>query len=65
MSQYRTVSLPEDLCSAADKFIAGRFENLESLISFLLREVLKDEGNKFDQAEEEMIEQRLRDLGYI
>jgi len=65
MSQYRTINLPEDLCAAADKFLAGRFDNLEALISFLLQEVVKDEASKFDQAEEQMIEQRLKDLGYI
>jgi hypothetical protein len=65
MTQYRTVNLPEDLCAAAEKYAAGRFDSLESLVSFLLQEILKDEGVKFDRAEEQMIEQRLRDLGYI
>lgn len=65
MTQYRTVNLPEDLCAAAEKYARGRFDSLEGLVSFLLREILKDEGVKFDQAEEQMIEQRLRDLGYI
>lgn len=65
MPQYRTINLPADLCVAAEKFAAGRFDNLESLVSFLLQEILKDEGVKFDQAEEQLIEQRLRDLGYI
>jgi len=65
MSQYRTVNLPEDLCVAAEKFMKGRFESLEALISFLLQEVVKDDVSKFDQAEEQMIEQRLKDLGYI
>jgi len=65
MSQYRTVNLPEDLCVAGEKFMTGRFESLEALISFLLQEVVKDDVSKFDQAEEQMIEQRLKDLGYI
>jgi hypothetical protein len=65
MNQDRTVNLPEDLCVAAEKFMTGRFESLEALISFLLQEVVKDDGSKFDQAEEQMIEQRLKDLGYI
>ena len=65
MNQSRTVNLPEDLCVAAEKFMTGRFESLEALISFLLQEVVRDDGSKFDQAEEQMIEQRLKDLGYI
>ena len=65
MNQSRTVNLPEDLCVAAEKFMTGRFESLEALISFLLQEVVKDDVSKFDRAEEQMIEQRLKDLGYI
>ena len=65
MTQYRTVQLPEELCAAAEKYAADRFDGLEGLVSFLLQEILKDEGVQFDRAEEEMIEQRLRDLGYI
>lgn len=65
MTQYRTINLPEDLCGAAEKLLAGRFESLEALVSFLLQEIVKDDGFKFDRAEEQMIEQRLKDLGYI
>jgi hypothetical protein len=65
MTQYRTVNLPEDLCGEAEKFLTGRFDSLEALVSFLLQEVVKDTARKFDQAEEQMIEQRLRDLGYL
>ena len=65
MTQYRTVNLPEDLCAAAEKFATGRFESVEALIRFLLQEIVKDDGRKFDLAEEQMIEQRLKDLGYI
>lgn len=65
MAQYRTINLPEDLCGAAEKLLAGRFQNLEALVSFLLQEVVKDDAAKFDRAEEQMIEQRLKDLGYI
>jgi len=65
MTQYRTVQLPEDLCAKAEKWLAGRFDNLESLTSFLLQEIVKDEGGKIDQLEEEVVQQRLRDLGYL
>jgi hypothetical protein len=65
MTQYRTINLPEDLCAAAEKYAGGRFDSLEGLVSFLLQEILKDEGVKFDRAEEQVIEQRLKDLGYL
>jgi len=65
MTQYRTVQLPEDLCAAAEKWLAGRFSNLEALLAFLLQEVVKDDGSSLDQAEEELVQRRLRELGYI
>lgn len=65
MTQYRTVNLPEDLCVAAEKFLTGRFDNLEALLSFLLKEIANDDTSRFDEADEQIIEQRLRDLGYL
>lgn len=65
MSQYRMVQLPENLCIEAETWLKGRFENLEGLLSFLLQEIVKDDGSKLDQREEEIVQQRLRDLGYI
>lgn len=63
--QFRTVRLPEELCKQAEAWLKGRFENLEALLTFILREAIKDEGRKLDLQEEEMVQQRLRDLGYI
>ena len=65
MAQYRTVSLPEDLCAAAEKQLPDQFDSLEALLRFLLQEITNDESNQFDQAEEEIIQRRLRDLGYM
>lgn len=65
MTQYRTVSLPDDLCAEAEKQLAGRFGSIEALLTFLLQEITKIDSNKFDRAEEQIIEQRLRDLGYM
>jgi hypothetical protein len=65
MIQHRTLNLPEDLCAAAEKSLTGRFDSLESLLTFLLQEIAKDEAGRLDQAEEQVLEQRLRDLGYI
>jgi hypothetical protein len=65
MTQYRTVRLPEDLCADAEKWLTGRFDDLEALLSFVLREIVRDDGSKLDQAEEELVQQRLRELGYL
>ncbi|HYM79318.1 MAG TPA: hypothetical protein VE377_25300 [Candidatus Dormibacteraeota bacterium] len=64
-NQLRTVQLPEDLCVQAESWLKGRFDSLEGLLSFLLAEIVKDDGAKLDQHEEEIVQQRLRDLGYI
>lgn len=65
MAKFRSVQVPEDLCAQAELWLPGRFDNLEALISFLLREIMKNPGSNLDQQEEEIIQQRLRDLGYI
>ena len=65
MPQYRNIRVPEDLCVEAEKWLNGRFGSLDALVSFLLQEIIKDDGSKFDRAEEQMVEDRLRDLGYI
>jgi len=61
----RQISLPEELCAAAERQYGSRFENLESLLEFVLRELTRNEAEALDQAEQAILEQRLRDLGYI
>jgi hypothetical protein len=61
----REVRLPADLCGAAEKKFAQKFGNLEELLAFILRDLLRDEGARLDQAEQRIIEDRLRELGYI
>ena len=65
MTQYRTVNLPEDLCAKAETRRIGGFDNVEALLSFLLQEITQYDASKLDQAEQQMIEQRLKDLGYL
>lgn len=65
MSEKRQVYLQEDLCASAEKRFGGRFENLESFLEFVLRELVSDEAQAMDESEKAMIEKRLRDLGYL
>ena len=65
MNQYRSIRVPEELCQEAENWIKGRFENLEALITFALQELVKADSSRLDRQEEDMIQQRLRDLGYI
>jgi hypothetical protein len=64
-SELRDVRLPAELCSEAERRYAARFGDLEQLLTFLLRELLRDDAAQMDQAEQGIVEQRLRDLGYI
>jgi hypothetical protein len=65
MSEMREVSLPAELCEAAEKRFAHKFGSLEELLTFILREVLRDDASQLDRAEQRIIEERLRELGYI
>jgi hypothetical protein len=65
VNDLRTVRLPEELCEQAEHWLEGRFDSLEALITFTLQEIVNDDCSKLDQQEEEMVQQRLRDLGYI
>lgn len=61
----RDLRLPADLCDEADRRFAARFGDLEQFLTFLLRELLRDDAAKMDEAEQRVVEERLRDLGYI
>ncbi|MFZ3340192.1 MAG: hypothetical protein WA609_20480 [Terriglobales bacterium] len=63
--ERRPISLSEDLCAAAERRFIPQFENLESLLEFVLRELNQDKAQSLDQAEQALLEQRLKDLGYI
>ena len=65
VSEMRTVDLPAELCLEAETRFGSRFGSLEQLLEQVLRELLQDESAQADQAEQFVVEQRLRDLGYI
>lgn len=64
MQKMRTVTLPEDLCLRAEQRFRS-FQTTESLLTFVLQQLLLDEAILTDQKEAEIIEKRLRDLGYL
>jgi hypothetical protein len=65
MSEMREVALPAELCEAAEKKFAQKFGSLEELLTFILRDLLRDDALQLDRAEQRIIEERLRELGYI
>ncbi len=65
MNATREVHLPEELCAAAEKKFTNRFKTVEELLIFALRELLNEDSSALNAAEKLVLEQRLRDLGYI
>jgi hypothetical protein len=65
MTEMREVRLPAELCAAAERKFGGRFSSLEELLIFVLSDLSADDASQADRAEQHIIEERLRDLGYI
>lgn len=65
MSELRIVRLPADLCGAAENKFGHLFGSVEELLTFILRDLIRDDAAKADQAEERLIEERLKELGYL
>jgi len=65
MSAMREVQLPADLCQRIEHLYGKRFGTLEQFLTFVLQELTRDDAGKMDQAEQKIIEERLRDLGYV
>jgi hypothetical protein len=65
MTATRQISLPEELCASAEQQFGTRFGTVESFLEFVLRELVRNDAEALDKAEQAVLEQRLRDLGYI
>lgn len=65
MTELREVRLPSDLCETAEKKFQRKFATLEELLIFVLRDLTRDEALQADQAEQRLVEERLRELGYL
>jgi hypothetical protein len=59
------IRLPAELCTAALQRLGSRFANIEEFVLFVMHEVVANEVQKLDEAERRMVEERLRDLGYV
>lgn len=61
----REVKLEAALCDAAEKKFGSRFGGLEPFLNSLLHELLREDAAEMDHNERRIVEQRLKDLGYI
>jgi len=60
----RSLQLPAELGRAAEEKFGKKYGGLESFLEFVLRELVRDE-TPLDESEQRVIEQRLKDLGYL
>ena len=65
MDSIRTITLPAELCRAAEQKFADRFGTLDELLTAVLNQLLQDDALKMDEREQQIIEERLKGLGYI
>ena len=65
MTARRQISLPEELCASAEREFGVRFGGLELFLEFVLRELVRNDAEALDKAEQAVLEKRLRDLGYL
>ena len=61
----RAVHLPVELCEAAERRYGAHFGKLDDFLAFVLQELVRDDAAQMDQAEQRIIEERLKDLGYL
>ena len=63
--ETRSVNLAADLCAKAEERFGSQFDGVEDLLEYVLRNLLRDDAARADESEQRLIEQRLKDLGYL
>jgi len=64
-NELRSVALPSSLCEGVEQRFGARFGGLEPFLAYVLEQLLRDDAFRMDQAERQMVEDRLRELGYV
>jgi hypothetical protein len=65
MAATREIHLPETLCAAVEQKFGHRFGSLEETVSAILSQLVRDDALIMDAREQQIIEERLKGLGYI
>lgn len=63
--EFREVRLPAELCQDAERKYGQRFGSLEGFLTHVLQQLVAEEATRMDQADQAVIEARLKDLGYL
>jgi hypothetical protein len=65
MNEVREIRIPSELCAEVEKKFAQTFGTLEELLVFVLRDLSNAEAAQLDQLEQQLVDDRLRELGYL
>ncbi len=65
MSELRELRLPVELCVKAEEKFGANFNGVEDLLIFVLQELVRGDTLQQDRDDQSVVEERLRDLGYI
>jgi len=65
MASTRSITLPEELCSAVELKFGRRFGSLDEFVANTLTHLLRDDALAMDAREQQIIEERLKALGYV
>jgi hypothetical protein len=61
----RQVELPAELCKRIEQRFGAHRGSLEEFLAFVMQELLRNDATQMDETEKRIIEQRLKDLGYM
>ncbi len=61
----REVKIPGDIYQAVQDRFGRQFNSVDDFVEFALRELLRDDSGALDESEQQMIQNRLKDLGYL
>ncbi|MGH9512480.1 MAG: hypothetical protein ACRD2U_10135 [Terriglobales bacterium] len=64
-TEMRDLRLPSDLCDKTEQVYGARFGTLEQFLTHVLEQLVRDDATRMDEEEQRIIEERLKDLGYI
>jgi hypothetical protein len=65
VSSTRTITLPSEICDIAEQRLGSQFNTLDEWVSTVLKQLLVDETVRMDLAEQTLLEERLKALGYL
>ena len=65
MATTRNITLPEELCSALERKFDRRCGSLDEFVANALTHLLRDDALAMDAREQQIIEERLKALGYV